>query len=70
MANILPIYYQIKQKLKRAIINGEYNPGDKIPSENQLAEQFCTTRLTVRRAISILVNEGMLVSEQGQGSFV
>lgn len=70
MGSILPVYYQIKQSIKSWILNGEFSPGEKIPSENELAGQFDVSRLTVRQAISQLVQEGFLNSKRGEGTFV
>ena len=70
MATLLPVYYQIKQTIKNWIINKDFNPGEKIPSENELAEKFKVSRLTVRQAISQLVQEGFLISKRGEGTFV
>jgi len=70
MSSILPVYYQIKQSIKSWILNREYNPGEKIPSENELAGKFSVSRLTVRQAISQLVQEGFLNSKRGEGTFV
>jgi len=70
MNTILPIYYQIKQTIKTWIINKEFNPGGKIPSENELAERFGVSRLTIRQAISQLTQEGFLISRRGEGTFV
>jgi len=67
MAAILPIYYQIKQTIRNWIINKEYNPGERIPSENELAERFKVSRLTVRQAISQLSQEGFLKQQEGRG---
>ena len=67
---LLPLYYQIKQTLKGWIVNGEVNPGDKLPSENELADRFSVSRLTVRQAISQLVQEGFLNTKRGEGTFV
>ena len=67
---VLPIYFQIKQTIRGWIVNREYNPGDKIPSESELMAQFKVSRLTVRQAISQLVQEGLLISRRGEGSFV
>ena len=64
------MYYQIKQTIKNWIINNEYSPGDKIPSENELAKQFNVSRLTVRQATSQLIQEGFLRSKRGEGTFV
>jgi GntR family transcriptional regulator len=70
MNTILPIYYQIKQTIKNWIINREFSLGEKIPSENELAEKFNVSRLTIRQAISQLIQEGFLQSRRGEGTFV
>ena len=70
MSTLLPAYYQIKQTIKNWILNKEFNPGEKIPSENELGEKFNVSRLTVRQAISQLVQEGFLISKRGEGTFV
>jgi len=70
LATLLPVYYQIKQTIKNWIINKDFNPGEKIPSENELADKFNVSRLTVRQSISHLVQEGFLVSKRGEGTFV
>ena len=70
MVTLLPVYYQIKQTIRNWILNKEFNPGGKIPSENELAEKFNVSRLTVRQAISQLVQEGFLISKRGEGTFV
>jgi len=70
MGQLIPIYYQIKQNIKNRIINKEFNPGERIPSENQLADHFKVTRLTVRQAIFQLVQEGLLEVRRGNGTFV
>lgn len=56
--------------LKEKIILGEFKPGEQIPSEPKLAEQFSVSRLTVRSAISELVNEKLLYRRHGLGTFV
>ena len=66
MSTLLPIYYQIKQTIKNWILNKEFNPGEKIPSENELAKKFNVSRLTARQAISQLVQEGFLISKRGE----
>ncbi len=67
---LLPVYYQIKQYIRALIRERPYNPGEKIPSENELAKRFKVNRLTVRQAISQLVEEGLLQRKQGLGTFV
>ena len=67
MDAVLPIYFQIKQTIRGWIVNRQYNPGEKIPSEAELMAQFKVSRLTVRQAISQLVQEGLLISTEGRG---
>ena len=70
MATLLPIYYQIKERIKGWIVEGEFTPGAKIPSENELSEMFEVSRLTVRQAVSQLTQEGFLYRKRGEGTFV
>ena len=70
MNALLPFYYQIKQTIKDWIIHGEFSAGEKIPSEHELSKQFIVARLTVRQAISQLIQEGFLVRRRGIGTFV
>lgn len=52
------------------IENGELNPGDALPSENEYAERYGISRMTVRQAITDLVNSGYLYRQKGRGTFV
>jgi GntR family transcriptional regulator len=70
MNSVLPIYFQIKQTIRSWLINKEFIPGEKIPSEVDLVERFKVSRATVRQAISQLVQEGFLISKRGEGTFV
>jgi len=70
MGTLLPVYYQIKQTIKGWIVNKEYDLGEKIPSETELATRFDANRLTIRQAISQLIQEGFLTSRRGEGTFV
>lgn len=70
MTSLLPIYYQIKNKIQEWIVSKEYSPGEKIPSENELAKIFNVSRLTVRQAISLLIQEKLLYRKRGEGTFV
>jgi GntR family histidine utilization transcriptional repressor len=65
-----PRFVRIKSKLLEQIENGELSSGDKVPSENQLAESFAVSRMTARRALTDLVTEGILLRSQGLGTFV
>lgn len=65
--NAKPLYLQIKDIVKQKIITNEYMMGTTIPSENELEEMFGVSRMTIRQAISELVNEGLLRKERGRG---
>jgi GntR family transcriptional regulator len=61
---------QIIDILSAQIKDGTYPPGFKLPSENMLCEEFEVSRVTVRRAMDILVSRGKIFRVQGVGSFV
>lgn len=63
-----PLHFQLKEKLKKDILNGVYKT--KIPSERELMKDYSISRNTVRLAVSTLVNEGVLKKSHGKGTFV
>jgi GntR family transcriptional regulator of arabinose operon len=65
-----PKYRILMEYLTGLITGGKLSAGNKIPSENELAEQFQISRHTVRKSIGELVSEGWLASSQGKGTFV
>lgn len=65
-----PLYYQIKDILKKSIENEEYLKGDTLPSELELQEMFNVSRITVRQAINDLANEGYVSRTRGKGTTV
>jgi GntR family transcriptional regulator len=66
----IPIYFQLKEIIRKKIINKKIKPGENIPSESQLCRQHLISRMTVRRAIGDLIKEGLLYAERGKGTFV
>jgi GntR family transcriptional regulator len=66
----VPLYRQIEELLRQWIEEGNYKPGDVLPSEPDLESQFEVSRITVRQAIAELVQEGLLERERGKGTFV
>jgi GntR family transcriptional regulator len=68
-ANPIPLYAQVKRALQVEIEN-QMKPGDIIPGEPALEERFGVSRITVRRALDELVSEGIIVRQQGLGTFV
>ena len=66
----LPLYQQLERALREAIINRVLSPDDALPAERDLAQDLAVSRITVRKALDGLVNEGLLVRRRGSGSFV
>jgi len=69
-SNSLPLYQQLQRALRHAIETRVLGPDDALPPERDLATELSVSRITVRKAIDGLVNEGMLVRRQGSGTFV
>jgi GntR family transcriptional regulator len=67
---LIPRYYQLKEILEKRIQVGEFQSGDRFPTDECLCEAYGLSRGTVRRAIDMLVEEGRLRREQGRGTFV
>lgn len=65
-----PLYYQIREHIREKINNREYLPNSMIPSEAELCEIYGVSRVTVRRAVLDLVQEGLLTRGKGKGTFV
>lgn len=65
-----PLYKQVESRILERLAAGEWRPGDRIPTEPQLAERFGVAVFTIRAGISELVAAGILVRRQGKGTFV
>lgn len=65
-----PLYRQIKSLITQSLISAEWRPGEAIPSENDLALRYQVSQGTVRKALSELADENMLIRRQGKGTFV
>jgi len=65
-----PLYQQLQRALREAIQNHVLAPDDALPAERQIASDLAVSRITVRKAIEGLVEEGLLVRRQGSGNFV
>ena len=66
----VPMYMQLANTLSEAVYQGKYGPGDKLPSENELCRRFNVSRITVRQALNLLIQQGMAFSVHGKGTFV
>ncbi|PTE68111.1 trehalose operon repressor [Staphylococcus devriesei] len=63
-------FITIYEALKQSIIDGTYSYGEQLPSEHDLLEQYQSSRETVRRALHLLAEEGMIQKIRGKGSIV
>ena len=66
----VPLYAQFEQKIELQIANRALHPGDRLPTEAQLARENGVSVITVRKAIDGLVRKGLLECKQGKGTFV
>ena len=65
-----PLYKEVRKLLTQSLADGEWKPGEALPSESKLSQRFHVAIGTVRRAIDELVAEHILVRQQGRGTFV
>ena len=65
-----PLYLQVEADIKNRIQSKQYMPGDKLPTENELSAQYDVSKITIRKAIQNLSDEGYVNKVQGKGTFV
>lgn len=65
-----PLYIQLKNKFAQAIQNGQWCPGHALPSERYLSEALNVSRITIRKTLDLLLEEGLIERQQGAGTFV
>ena len=65
-----PVYLRIYRALKTELQQGDKKTGDELPSENALAAQYSTTRMTVRKSLQLLEREGLIHAWPGKGYYV
>ncbi len=70
LSPVQPLHTQIRDLLRARILDGTYQPHDKLPSEKELMDRFGVSRITVRHALSTLETEGMVFKIPGKGAFV
>jgi GntR family transcriptional regulator len=64
------LYVQVRETLREQMESGLLKPGERLPSEEELAAQFGVSRMTVRQGVSDLTDEGLLYRRRGIGTFV
>jgi GntR family transcriptional regulator len=64
------LYFQLYDILLKQISSGQYKPGELLPTENELIRRYCISRVTVRRAMDMLMNDGLIVKRRGYGTYV
>lgn len=65
-----PLYQRLKKVMRESIDSHDWEPDDPVPSERDIAERLDISRVTVRKAIDGLVEDGLLVRKRGSGTFV
>jgi GntR family transcriptional regulator len=66
----VPMHAQIREIIRRRVLDGTYAPHTQMPSESQMMEAFSVSRITVRQALGDLQKEGLIFKVPGKGSFV
>jgi GntR family transcriptional regulator len=65
-----PVYQRIAEDIRARVMTGEYEPGQQIPTEHDLAERYGVARATARQGLMLLVQEGLIVARRPRGYFV
>ena len=63
-------YETIAEDIQSKILSGFYKPDEKLPQEMELCRQYGTSRITIRQAMELLVNRGLITKRRGSGTFV
>ena len=66
----VPLHTQIREIVRRRVLDGTYAPHSQMPSESQMMEAFSVSRITIRQALGDLQKEGLIFKVAGKGSFV
>jgi GntR family transcriptional regulator len=65
-----PRYIKVYSSIRDWIYQGTYRPGSQLPTESDLCELFQVSRITTRKAVDMLVDEGLVIRQAGRGTFV
>ena len=64
------LYREIYQAIREQIASGELGPEDKLPTEDELARRYSVSKITVKKALEMLKDDGLILRVQGRGTFV
>jgi GntR family transcriptional regulator len=67
---MISLYAQVEFTLRNKILSGQYELGEKLPSENELVERFGVSKITIRHALARLEAENLIIRKSGKGTFV
>ena len=67
---ITPLYVQLRDEIEKDIRSGIYKPGDKIMTEAEMSKTYGVSLITIRKAVGLLIDQGLVVRKQGKGTFV
>ena len=59
-------YKEIAENIRKDILDGKYNPNEQLPLEKEMCEHYNVSRITIRKAVDELVEEGLVVKRRGQ----
>jgi GntR family transcriptional regulator len=68
--NLMPLYRRVSEQLSKAILNAQFADGKALPSESDLCAQFGVSRITIRKALDELSEQGLITRRRGVGTFV
>lgn len=66
----VPLYFQLGAALRELLITGDWSPGSQFLTEREIAEDFGVSRTVIRRALGLLVSDGIIALRRGAGAFV
>jgi GntR family transcriptional regulator len=67
---IIPLYSRIATILQNRIVSGQYEPGERLPTEEELVRYFEVSKITIRGALALLEDGGLITRTRGKGTFV
>jgi len=70
LGSAVPYYYQLKQMIRNKVISGEWEAGQKLPSEKEFCDLLNVSRSVVRQALGELASEGLIHTYRAKGSFI